>query len=263
MKTHLTKVSLALLAAAFLLGCQERGSEPVGPEGVGPQFAEGGGQLFARKLCDDGNPPPCPKDGGAAEGVPVSVTALEGITSVASWPSQLRTSKNKLNAFATCDQPCFGNVFLPPASKNDTMPILDGGNCQTPDGTLASEGLGTYLTQGFIPPPGNPEGRSVSFLWHVDTRKGTGGLSIGWVQPEGAIDPGENIEIKIGSSKDFGSLTVTKTEPLDDDQTIFTFSASSGGEVRIVRSTNIGQRERLICPYTGPDIVILLDRSPT
>ena len=36
MKSHLTKVSLALLSAAFLLGCQGQGSEPVGPEG--PQF---------------------------------------------------------------------------------------------------------------------------------------------------------------------------------------------------------------------------------
>ena len=35
MKAHLTKVSLALLSAAFLLGCQEQGSEPVGPEGLG------------------------------------------------------------------------------------------------------------------------------------------------------------------------------------------------------------------------------------
>ena len=38
MKSHLTKVSLALLSAAFLLGCQEQGSEPVGPEGLGPEF---------------------------------------------------------------------------------------------------------------------------------------------------------------------------------------------------------------------------------
>ena len=36
MKSHLAKVSLALLSAAFLLGCQEQGSGPVGPEG--PQF---------------------------------------------------------------------------------------------------------------------------------------------------------------------------------------------------------------------------------
>ena len=36
MKAHLAKVSLALLSTVFLLGCQEQGSEPVGPEG--PQF---------------------------------------------------------------------------------------------------------------------------------------------------------------------------------------------------------------------------------
>ena len=33
MKAHLAKVSLALLSAGFLLGCQEQGSGPVGPEG--------------------------------------------------------------------------------------------------------------------------------------------------------------------------------------------------------------------------------------
>ncbi len=36
MKAHLTKLSLALLSTVFLLGCQEQGSGPVGPEG--PQF---------------------------------------------------------------------------------------------------------------------------------------------------------------------------------------------------------------------------------
>ncbi len=36
MKPHLAKLSLALLSTVFLLGCQEQGSEPVGPEG--PQF---------------------------------------------------------------------------------------------------------------------------------------------------------------------------------------------------------------------------------
>ncbi len=37
MKAHLTKLSLALLSTAFLLGCQDLGSGPVGPEVV-PQF---------------------------------------------------------------------------------------------------------------------------------------------------------------------------------------------------------------------------------
>ena len=38
MKAHLAKVSLALLSVAFLLGCQEQGSEPVGPDGQDPEF---------------------------------------------------------------------------------------------------------------------------------------------------------------------------------------------------------------------------------
>ncbi len=37
MKAHLAKLSLALLSTVFLLGCQEQGSGPVGPEG--PQFS--------------------------------------------------------------------------------------------------------------------------------------------------------------------------------------------------------------------------------
>ena len=36
MKAHLAKVSLALVSAVFILGCQDLGSGPVGPEG--PQF---------------------------------------------------------------------------------------------------------------------------------------------------------------------------------------------------------------------------------
>ena len=43
MKAHLAKVSLALLSVAFLLGCQEQGSDPVGPEGLGPEFHHGKG----------------------------------------------------------------------------------------------------------------------------------------------------------------------------------------------------------------------------
>ena len=38
MKSHLTKVSLALLSAAFLFGCQDQGSEPLGLDGRGPEF---------------------------------------------------------------------------------------------------------------------------------------------------------------------------------------------------------------------------------
>ncbi len=37
MKSKYVKVSLALLSAVFILGCQELGSGPVGPDGLVPQ----------------------------------------------------------------------------------------------------------------------------------------------------------------------------------------------------------------------------------
>ena len=42
MKSDLTKVSLALLSAVFILGCQDLGTGAVGPDGLEPQFAKGG-----------------------------------------------------------------------------------------------------------------------------------------------------------------------------------------------------------------------------
>ena len=42
MKSHLAKLTLALLSAAFLLGCQEQASGPVGPDGLGIQAKKGG-----------------------------------------------------------------------------------------------------------------------------------------------------------------------------------------------------------------------------
>ncbi len=42
MNAHLTKVSLGLLSAVFILGCQDLGSGPVGPDGLAPQFNKGG-----------------------------------------------------------------------------------------------------------------------------------------------------------------------------------------------------------------------------
>ena len=42
MKAHLTKVSLAILSAAFVLGCQDVGTGVVASDGPGPQFMRGG-----------------------------------------------------------------------------------------------------------------------------------------------------------------------------------------------------------------------------
>ena len=63
MKAHLAKLSLALLSVVFLLGCQDMGSEPVGPEGLGIELA--------RKKP--------PKDGGGGGPVPADITLAGGL----------------------------------------------------------------------------------------------------------------------------------------------------------------------------------------
>ncbi len=60
MKTHALTMSIAVLAAGFLGGCEEQGSGPVGPEGVAPQFAK-------KSCAENSNQGSC-KDGGGGGG---------------------------------------------------------------------------------------------------------------------------------------------------------------------------------------------------
>ncbi len=60
MKARLAKVSLALLSTVFLLGGQDMGSGPVGPEGLGPEFdkpvkSPGDCLALGRVLDEDGH----------------------------------------------------------------------------------------------------------------------------------------------------------------------------------------------------------------
>ena len=49
MKTQNVTTALAFLVAAFMWGCQEQGSSPVGPDGLGPQFdKKGSGDCFPK-----------------------------------------------------------------------------------------------------------------------------------------------------------------------------------------------------------------------
>ena len=56
MKFSLVKLSLALLSAGFILGCQDQGSGPVGVDGLVPQFVKKGIN------CEVEDHPSCPKD---------------------------------------------------------------------------------------------------------------------------------------------------------------------------------------------------------
>ena len=54
MKAPLTKVSLALLSAVFILACQDQGSGPVGPDGLVPQFSHNLGSCQGHHRHDEG-----------------------------------------------------------------------------------------------------------------------------------------------------------------------------------------------------------------
>ena len=106
MKSHLTKLSLALLSAAFLLGCQEQGSEPVGPESQGIQLDK-----------KSGNPPVHhhDDDGGGAEGILVDVTLSGGIASAGAQPARLSNdNKTRVEGFSTT---FFGELKLMPTAS--------------------------------------------------------------------------------------------------------------------------------------------------
>ena len=85
MKAHLAKLSLALLSTVFLLGCQDMGSSPVGPEGLGPEFHARHGECEGHNKndegCDGGD------DGGGANvmgtlGLAFGMTAVDFSVSI-------------------------------------------------------------------------------------------------------------------------------------------------------------------------------------
>ena len=66
MKSSFVNLSLAFLSAVFILGCQDQGSGPVGPDGLVPQFDKPTGNCAMpdpKGHCHGGEePPPPPED---------------------------------------------------------------------------------------------------------------------------------------------------------------------------------------------------------
>lgn len=91
MKSSLTKVSLTLLSAVFILGCQDMGSGPVGLDDLGPQFAK------VIKNCDPDIGPvhPSCKDGGDDGGGPTVADATVVLSGgmVTSTPQGVRIQR--------------------------------------------------------------------------------------------------------------------------------------------------------------------------
>ena len=128
MKSHLAKVSLALLCTAFLLGCQEQGSSPAGPEGRGPQFAK-------KDCVADPTHPGCKDDGGDPE--QVTMDLADGMLAM---DFDVGVSKDTRDLFKVSNH----DFTKPTITMNFTDPGTCVGFAGTNGGTIPVSGDGTF-----------------------------------------------------------------------------------------------------------------------
>ena len=246
MKAHLAKLSLALLSAAFLLAYQEQGSGPVGPEG--PQFDKKGSGTCA--AAESGGH--CHGDSDNQEGPNVDVTLEGGIISDGAQPATLSSDGGRVSAFNGATVAFFATLAL---TAPDDLSV-----CQHENTTA---GLTDYLTKVLGGPENelNNDGEfTTRFQFSVQRKKGSGKFTVNWRQPTDQSDPGRWIRVQLSSDN---VISVDQ----NFDETEFTFQPGGGAEVSVRRSAPDGQpvnsRGLLTCPYLGPDLVVLLDRSPS
>ncbi len=254
MKTQSLTMGLAFLVAAFMWGCQEQASSPVGPEGLGPQFDQPSPTNPNCAVPDAKGH--CHGGGDNPEGPDVDVTLMGGIMTPEPQPATLSSDGGRVSAFK---RGFFATLGL-------TAPD-DLGVCQ-PENTTT--GLADYLTKVL----GEPENRlnedgefTIAFQFFVQRKKGSGLFTVNWRQPTDddvdppELDPGRNIRVQVSSDN-----VVSVDQNVDQTKFTFHFHPSGVGEVSVRRSALDGEpvnsRDLLTCPYLGPDLVIILDRSP-
>ncbi len=192
MKTHLTKVSFALLSAAFLLGCQEKASSPVGPEALG--------------ILLDNKDGPHPHGGGGGGPAATSLDLDGGINTMGLVLS-VKESGKKLT---------IGNTDF---VHDIQMAFTDPGTCVGITGTKS----------GVMPTPAEIDSlkleltRQVTagfFTMQID-KNGSDHLLL--VERDSTFDgPNGVTRIQLGSPFDQVPNDVTVTE--DEDEDVFTFT---------------------------------------
>ena len=221
MKAHLAKVSLALLSVAFLLGCQEQGAGPVGPEGLGIQA----------KRTNPGKKPP--KDAGPGSDRLVTIT---GGLSAQGQPVQVDSDNQKKFVISA-------SAFVGAISLTDTE-AAGLGKCVTTVGTdpaaLSQEALLALLTDDSKLPR--------KFIKRFDRHDPSGFNQIQYQW-------GDQLQLFIGSvptSKD--DPVLLPTVAAENPAFTFTFTA---GEVELF--SKFGDKaSRIRCPLAPGDAVTLV-----
>ncbi len=159
MKAHLAKVSLALLSTVFLLGCQDMGSGPVGPDG--PQFdmrdaeTEASCGLLVGKVFKNGH---CH---GGAEPTPAATFTVLHVGDVTTIPSPITDGRPGLGKKGTSvtfggvystDQIVLSDDFV----TNQSLPPFDRSAC-FPGGQGGVRAFGGGIRGGFRQGKGSNE----------------------------------------------------------------------------------------------------------
>ena len=231
MKAHLAKVSLALLSTVFLFGCQERGSSPVGPEGLGPEFAK-------VKNCDPTkgkvhpscNPP-------EEDGQTVTVTLAGGMTGTLTEVKVFSDNDNKFAMNTT-------------ALSTGTITMhFDATQC-VPEPLDAKTGAVDRLKaqlKGAVPDASN----SLFSLFNVKVDRTTLGL------PD---EKGNDLQVTYDPNDGFGGVILgwahrdRATVSEDKDNGEFTFS---GGQIRVGEEDGRPRdRIRILCPSAPVTVTV-------
>ena len=173
MKSNLTRVSFALLSAVFILGCQDLGSGPVGPDGLVPQFDKKGTgdcELPGHNVhChgDDGD------TGGDDPGSPFYQYTFTSsvITTLPSTAIGVRGSPSGKQVYLSCGVEECADELL----KLSKGLLLD--NSDTERDLCFGDGLSTDLWIGHVSPINGGDGLFANFLFRATD---IGGDSIGY-----------------------------------------------------------------------------------
>ena len=253
MKSHLAKVSLALISAAFLFGCQEQASSPVGLEGPGPQFA-------AKKCLSDSEAKGCKdtKEGGQG-GVPALLEMRGGMTTTSGQPVDFQDGENTLvlnnpmpiefamalaeTRSAAMEYPTDGLLF------NTSICVPFSGKRANPSDAKLNTLFATLIDGE----------RNRRFFVHID-KNALGDnnspnehtISINWED-----DNNEKFSVSVGklSPTEPGRSTVTLIGDLSSGVVTVTFT---GGSIRLRNRTGrVQQYFNLTCPIHNDDVITM------
>ena len=245
MKAHLAKLSLALLSAVFLLGCQEQGSEPVGLEGLGPQFAKPG-------ACP--GHPSCKDGGGEPTEADATVELSEGLKTFVAQDVQIK--KDNANSLRVQRDGFTSQIAL---EATHAAGLDKCGQVGGSEGLLSEDEVLNLIDDGSNQP------RNFSAHFDKNDPDGNHGIAHSWEKGAGAT---ANLDVLIGgllkgytappedNQPPVFSLNPRVTVTGNGDISTFTFHAHSG-------IVSIQQREggvRLACPLRD-NIVIVVDRK--